>query len=138
MQRQADSHNVNDSLLLELFLQQLPSSIHTILASIKPLTPTKTANVGDRIIEISRVQVNSPSSAFAKSSLITSLLLDELKSLRKEIAALYRSRSSSHSRNFSQKSSPAPGICWYHRIFKDKAIKCKQPCSYKENTDRLV
>ena len=135
MQRQADSHNVNDSLLLELFLQQLPSSIHTILASIKPLTPTKTANVGDRIIEISRVQVNSPSSAFAKSSLITSLLLDELKSLRKEITALRRSCSSFRSRNFSRKSSPAPGICWYHRRFKDKATKCTQPCSY---TDQLV
>ena len=79
MQQRAYSYNVNDSLLLELFLQQLPSNIQTILASIEPLTPTKAVNVADIIMKILPVQVNSASSASAESSLMTSSLLDELK-----------------------------------------------------------
>ena len=64
--------------------------------------------------------------------------MTELNSLRKEISALRRYCSSSRSRNFFRKSRPSLDICWYHRTFKDKATNCKQPFSYKENTDRQV
>ncbi|GFX27857.1 hypothetical protein TNCV_3082801 [Trichonephila clavipes] len=37
MQRQSEWQNVSDSLLLELFLQQLPPNVQSILASIQPL-----------------------------------------------------------------------------------------------------
>lgn len=143
MQRRADSHNVSDSLLLELFLQQLPSNIQTILASIEPLTPQKAADVADRIMEITPIQINSVRSSPAEHSEISSTLLEELKSLRKEVAALRRSRSQSRNRNYSKSrnSSPAPGqmnICWYHQKYKEKATKCKQPCSFSGNGNRQV
>ncbi|GFQ88294.1 transposon Tf2-9 polyprotein [Trichonephila clavata] len=38
MNRRASSHNVPKELMLELFLQQLPTSVQTILASITPIT----------------------------------------------------------------------------------------------------
>lgn len=143
MQRRADSHNVSDSLLLELFLQQLPNNVQSILASIEPLSSKKAADVADRIMEITPIQVQSTTSAPSESSdsCSCSTFLNELKQLRKEVAALRRSRSSSRNHNRSRTSSPAAGLqteCWYHRTFKEKATKCKKPCTFSENIDRLV
>ncbi|GFS70785.1 pro-Pol polyprotein [Nephila pilipes] len=53
MQRRAENQNVADSLQLELFLQQLPSHVQSILASISPLTAQKAA---DKILDISPIQ----------------------------------------------------------------------------------
>ncbi|GFX06805.1 transposon Tf2-9 polyprotein [Trichonephila clavipes] len=51
MNRRAASHNVPKELMLELFLQQLPTAVQTILASITPITVEKAAEVADRILE---------------------------------------------------------------------------------------
>lgn len=51
-QRHAESHNISNELLLELFMQQLPSNIQFVLASIQPL-------MLQRILEVSPIQVNS-------------------------------------------------------------------------------
>ncbi|GFT47129.1 hypothetical protein TNCV_3747751 [Trichonephila clavipes] len=59
MQRRSESQNVTDSLLLELFLQQLPPNVQFILASIPPLTAQK--EVADRILEVTPVQVSAVS-----------------------------------------------------------------------------
>ncbi|GFU82994.1 retrovirus-related Pol polyprotein from transposon 17.6 [Trichonephila clavipes] len=56
MQQQPESHNVTDSLLLELFLQHLTSNVQSILASIQPLTVQKASEVADRILEVTPVQ----------------------------------------------------------------------------------
>ncbi|GFS39203.1 uncharacterized protein NPIL_284361 [Nephila pilipes] len=53
MQRRAENQNVADSLHLELFLQQLPSHVQSILTSIYPLTAQKPA---DKILDISPIQ----------------------------------------------------------------------------------
>ncbi|GFY43334.1 transposon Tf2-6 polyprotein [Trichonephila inaurata madagascariensis] len=53
MNRRAASHNVPKELMLELFLQQLPTAVQTILASITPITVEKAAEVADRILEVS-------------------------------------------------------------------------------------
>ncbi|GFS78723.1 hypothetical protein TNCV_3148911 [Trichonephila clavipes] len=61
MQRRSESHNVTDSLLLELFLQQLPPNLQSILASIQFLTAQKASEVADRILEVTPVQVSAVS-----------------------------------------------------------------------------
>ncbi|GBL79237.1 hypothetical protein AVEN_92461-1 [Araneus ventricosus] len=50
MRRRAENHNVAVSLLLELFLQQLPSNVQSILSSISPLTSQKAAEIADKIL----------------------------------------------------------------------------------------
>ncbi|GBO30027.1 hypothetical protein AVEN_146708-1 [Araneus ventricosus] len=45
MKRRAESLNVADNLMLELFLQRLPSSVQTILAVVSELTLDKAAEI---------------------------------------------------------------------------------------------
>ncbi|GFQ78311.1 uncharacterized protein TNCT_504691 [Trichonephila clavata] len=61
MQRRSESPNVPESLLLELFLQQLPPNVQSILASIQPLTAQKVSEVADRILEVTPAQVSAVS-----------------------------------------------------------------------------
>ncbi|GFS76036.1 uncharacterized protein NPIL_303021 [Nephila pilipes] len=56
MQRCAENQNVINSLLLELFLQQLPSNVQFVLSSISPLTAQKAAEIADKILGISPIQ----------------------------------------------------------------------------------
>ncbi|GFW28856.1 hypothetical protein TNCV_201791 [Trichonephila clavipes] len=61
MQRCSEMLNVADSLLLELFLQQLPPNVQSILASIQPLSTQKVSEVADRILEATPVHVSGAS-----------------------------------------------------------------------------
>lgn len=145
MQRRAESHSISDSLLLELFLKQLPPNVQSILASIPSVTPVKAAEVADRIMEVTNndiAQVLSSSQSESKSA--DSELLLEIRALRKEVAALRRSRSTSRNRQhfrFRPRKDSASSfrmnnnsdICFYHQKFKSKAKKCSPPCSYKGN-----
>ncbi|GBM78843.1 hypothetical protein AVEN_157804-1 [Araneus ventricosus] len=77
MKCSAESLNVADNLMLELFLQCLPSSVKTILAAVSELALDKAAEIADRIIEVSP----SPIETFAVSkkneqSLETKLFLE--------------------------------------------------------------
>ncbi|GBN09271.1 hypothetical protein AVEN_23045-1 [Araneus ventricosus] len=137
MQRRAENHTVADSFLLELFSQQLPSNVQSILASISPLTSQKAAEIADKILDISPAQVSAVSDSCSRPNVTPDCeLLKELKLLRKEIALLRRSRN--HSRNqprFRQKSPAGKDeLCWYHRKFGSKADKCLAPCSFQENS----
>ncbi|GFU99007.1 uncharacterized protein TNCV_3382511 [Trichonephila clavipes] len=139
MQRRSESHNVTDSLLLELFLQPLPPNVQSILASIQPLTAQKASEVADRILEVKPVQVSAVSKYSSANSddSSESKLLKELKLLRQEvkrtttIEKFSRNRFDSRNRGKSPKPT-ASNLCWYHNKFATKARKCIQPCSFKE------
>ncbi|GFQ96293.1 uncharacterized protein TNCT_501911 [Trichonephila clavata] len=53
MKWRPESLNVDDKLMMELFLQRLPSSVQTILAAVSDLTLDKDAEIADRILEVS-------------------------------------------------------------------------------------
>ncbi|GFQ87971.1 uncharacterized protein TNCT_677621 [Trichonephila clavata] len=53
MKWRAESLNVDDKLMTELFLQRLPSSVQTILAAVSDLTLDKATDIADRILEVS-------------------------------------------------------------------------------------
>lgn len=142
MQRRAQSHDISDALLLELFINQMPSHVQSIIASIQPITPQKAADVADRILEVSTPEVNELSNPAVTGN---SELLAEVRALRQEVAYLRRSRDRSTSRashQFRRKSvSTTRGnsdnsVCWYHAKFQEKALKCKKPCSYSGNSER--
>ncbi|GFS70268.1 transposon Tf2-9 polyprotein [Trichonephila clavipes] len=83
MNRRAASHNVPKELMLELFLQQLPTAVQTILASITPITVEKAAEVADRILEVSTPTVSLSTNAIASSS--ENRILQEIERLHKRI-----------------------------------------------------
>ncbi|GFU83742.1 uncharacterized protein TNCV_858211 [Trichonephila clavipes] len=134
MQRRSESHNVTDSLFLELFLQQLPPNVQSILASIQPLTAQKASEVAGRILKVTSVQVSATSKYSSANSddSSESKLLKELKLLRQEVKELRRNRFDSRNRGKSPKPK-ASNLCWYHNKFATKARKCIQPCSFQEN-----
>ncbi|GFQ81692.1 uncharacterized protein TNCT_378371 [Trichonephila clavata] len=61
MQRRSELHNVADSLLLELFLKQLPPNVQSIIVSIQLLTAQKSSEVADRILEVPPAHVSAVS-----------------------------------------------------------------------------
>ncbi|GFT80439.1 retrovirus-related Pol polyprotein from transposon 17.6 [Trichonephila clavipes] len=111
MKRRAENHNIDDSLLFELFNQAMPVPVQTILASISPITSDKASEVADRILAISPHAINAVSASGAVRRSSTDMLLDEVKALRKEIADLRRSRSQfRHSNNVRRKRSNSRSI----------------------------
>ncbi|GFV89040.1 transposon Tf2-6 polyprotein [Trichonephila clavipes] len=139
MNRRAASHNVPKELMLELFLQQLPTAVQTILASITPITVEKAAEVADRILEVSIPTVSLSTNTIASSS--ENCILQEIERLHKRIDDLTMEerrtperRNSSRPRNRSRNRSfsRARESCWYHKKFQERAKKCILPCSYKE------
>ncbi|GFU34033.1 transposon Tf2-9 polyprotein [Trichonephila clavipes] len=143
MNRRAASHNVPKELMLELFLQQLPTAVQTILASITPITVEKTAEVADRILEVSTPTVSLSTNAIASSS--ENRILQEIERLHKRIDDLTmeerktpKRRNSSRPRNRSRNRSfscSRESCCWYHKKFQERAKKCIPPCSYKEKNE---
>ncbi|GFT40580.1 transposon Tf2-9 polyprotein [Trichonephila clavipes] len=117
MKRRAENHNIDDSLLFELFNQAMPVPVQTILASISPITSDKASEVADRILAISPHAINAVSASGASPSSVTDrrsstdILLDEVKALRKEVADLRRSRSQfRHNNNVRRKRSNSRSI----------------------------
>lgn len=140
MKRRAESLSVPDKLMLELFLQRLPTSVQSILASVSDLTLDKAADISDRILEVTAVPVQS----FAVSQAITpsseERILSEIEKLNKRIDKLQVSRGRSPFRNFRNKSrersrSKTREVCWFHRRFgkKCREEKCVSPCSWQGN-----
>ncbi|XP_071039077.1 uncharacterized protein [Parasteatoda tepidariorum] len=141
MQRRAESHKISDSLLLELFLNQLPQHVQSTLAAIPSLNSTRAAEIADKVMEVS---TSSEVSEVSSNQQCTFELLEEVKALRKEVAAL-RTRSRSRNRYYaqfrnrqSQSSSPHRNskMCFYHRKFKSDARKWVKPCIYQKNQER--
>ncbi|GFT88180.1 transposon Tf2-9 polyprotein [Nephila pilipes] len=138
MNRWAASHNVSKELMLELFLQQLPTSVQTISASITRITMEKTAEVADRILEVSTPNVSLSTNAIVSSN--ENRILQEIEKLNRRIDDLTlrhrtpqrrcNSRSRNRSRNRSFSLSRESDFCWHHSKFQERAKKCFSPCSY--------
>ncbi|GBM04262.1 hypothetical protein AVEN_41067-1 [Araneus ventricosus] len=92
MQRHSQSHNVADSLLLQLLSQQLHSNVQSILANIQPLTAQKATEVAGRILQITPVLVNAVLKSSNANSDVSggTELLKELTFLRQEVKELRR------------------------------------------------
>ncbi|GIY55507.1 hypothetical protein CEXT_587361 [Caerostris extrusa] len=73
--------------MLELFLQQLPTSVQSILVSFSLLTLPKEAEVTDRILEVNPMPI-SASSVTTDSNAETSKLSSEFEKLHKHIDKL--------------------------------------------------
>ncbi|GFR00727.1 uncharacterized protein TNCT_71521 [Trichonephila clavata] len=139
MKRRAESLNVDDKLMTELFLQRLPSSVQTILAAVSDLTLDKAADIADRIFKVSPSPIETFS--VSKEQSLESKLFREIEKLNQRIDRLsisrgrspYRQNKNSRERSISNKRDFS--ICWFHRCFGKKCRdeKCIKPCTWQGN-----
>lgn len=141
MKRRAETLNVPENLMMELFLQRLPSSVQSILAAVSDLTLEKAAEISDKILEVTPSPVETFTVSHDNKKTTEENIFKELEKLHKRLDRLSlsrsrspfrrnqsRSRQRSHSKNRSS-------VCWYHWRFGNKCReeKCIQPCSWKGN-----
>nr|VZI26838.1 unnamed protein product [Spirometra erinaceieuropaei] len=133
---------IDDKFFKERFLERLPSSVETILASgSDDLEISKIAEMADRMMEVERL--SSPTIAQVSQPLnVSTSDLAELKTqiaqLSATVAALQMRRSPGPSRRSfgrdrrrSRSRPRTANLCWYHVNYGDKAWRCVPPCSFK-------
>lgn len=135
-------NKVPDETLRIMWSGHLPSAVRAVLAVSSITELDKLAAMADQIMVASRpaeiIEIRHPPNI--------QHTIDELvrmvTRLSTEVAALrlqrdrspgrgydyQRQRNRSHSRARSQTSTG--GLCFYHDKFKDKAYKCRQPCTW--------
>ncbi|GFU56803.1 uncharacterized protein NPIL_62681 [Nephila pilipes] len=131
MRSKADSR-ISEELLKSLFIQRLPTHVQQILAiSDDPLD--KLAAMAEGIMAVA-----GPTSSIhvinAENQDLRTMLL-EISSRLSRLETRERSTSRGPEGRFRRRSSSresgAHTHCWYHRRFKERATKCRKPCSFQ-------
>lgn len=137
--RELSCNKVGEDLLQSLWLQRLPHTIQTVLSTSTD-TLDQLATMADtmhEVAEASSIQAVSSTKCNEINDLVNVVykLDDKIESLKK----VFR-ESNKSSRRTSQSRSPTPhrassvskkDLCFYHKRFGTKAVKCKSPCSFK-------
>lgn len=133
---------VGDDVLQSIWMQRLPVSIQQIL-SVSSDNLDGLALIADKVNEVSSFTPVLSAVTSEKSDMQS--LRDEIAELRAEFGRVSRPRfrrfgkgkrddSHSKTRSTSRTSNSAAGkLCWYHRRFADKALKCVGSCSFQGN-----
>lgn len=138
LKRRAEAHNVPDSLMLEIFLQHLPSHVQTVLAAVPKLEMDQAADIADRVMDVTPLAVSACSAAPPPNSNDLMIEIQKLSARIDEISrGRSRARSFSQNRRRSQSNNKKHDMCWFHFKFGDKARNCNKPCSFEsKNEDR--
>lgn len=150
---------VPDSTLRMMWTNHLPPHVRSVLAVSESFS-TKTALdelalIADKMMETStstQISAVASTSAQAPSTSDTQFLVEEIRKLSLEVAALKvsaqnqqqqyqyrrpfnrqnRSTSRGDSSNRSRSETPSP-YCYYHRRFGKDARRCTTPCTFKND-----
>ncbi|XP_023214603.1 uncharacterized protein LOC111617555, partial [Centruroides sculpturatus] len=82
LKSRAENFQIPDAVILELFIQHLPTSVQSILATITPLNVDKAAEVTDRMVEVTSTTIVSVSQP-EKPVTVTNKILVEIDKLNK-------------------------------------------------------
>lgn len=137
---------VDEAIMKELWQQRLPPDVRKILAVIeKDYTLEKLSTIADQVYEnckpslVSSVQHPNSSSPGVEQQL--TMLQNKFTELSIQIQALTKghtrsSRNSTPHRSRSRSRPPREktDLCYYHRRFGAKAIRCTRPCSFIQPT----
>lgn len=126
---------ISEEALLVLWQNHLPATARTVLAATTLQDSEKLAAVADKILETSKPVEVAQVTGRDRDDLATAV-----EQLRLEVAELRRSRPRSRSlsghrqRNTSGSKgrfqSKGPRLCFYHSRFKERATKCRKPCTW--------
>jgi hypothetical protein len=138
--------------LQQIFVEKLPPMVQAVLAAApSSSTLQELADLADKIAEAYAVPpsvsvVQRPSNAAPSADVLEQLIRtqsemqEELRALRLELRSRNSSRGRSTSRgrrSSSKRSSSADdsdyGLCWYHRVWGDRAERCREPCKWSGN-----
>ncbi|KYN11442.1 hypothetical protein ALC57_16411, partial [Trachymyrmex cornetzi] len=137
--KQFSGGTIADNILHSIWLQRLPLRIQATLAVVEDVLLIKLAELADKILEHdnNHLPFSQSVSEVAKADTVT----PNVAELERRISALEFKRSRSKSRsnfhrkkNFRSKSKDVAdksnsAICYYHRRFGAKTIKCTISCS---------
>lgn len=157
MRAKASNTAVNDNLLRQLWMRNLPETIRAILSTDDATPLSEKAATADRVLEAMRNGLLLPSKSIneAQSNLVftnqsspnANNLLDQLtaavNTLTSEVKQLHISRSKTRSNtpvpnknreksNNGQKREQKFDFCWWHHKFGSEARRCKSPCKFNE------
>lgn len=130
---------VTDDFLRTMWMQRLPMQSQAILSTSTEQLDNL-AKMADKIGDIN-VPVYSSGSGISAVHVFPDLeeIKKQIEALNAAIQQLRRERSRSRSGGRSQhnnRSSSTCGNCYYHRRFGQKAVKCRQPCTFISNTSQ--
>ena len=138
--------------LQQIFVEKLPPMVQAVLAVAPPGSSLKElADLADKISEASAVQptvsaVQRSVSAAPSDDVLQRLIRtqcemqEEIRALRSELRSRShsRGRSPDRGRRMGRRRSPSAdisesGLCWYHRVWGDRAERCREPCKWAGN-----
>lgn len=126
----------SDDLIRQLWMRRLPANVQAILAAQDDLVLEKAADIADKIVEVavpvSVHAVGAPSSELSELA----RRVDHLTKIVEGLSAAdrpsrSRTRNNSNNSRSTSRSASQSSLCWYHRVYKMKANKCAQPCSWE-------
>ena len=141
-------NNFSDQVLMSIWMSSLPLEIKPIIASNTDLSLEKLAAMADSVVDVTGCRrvaaISTPdaTTSSATSHATTSAVEAQIAALTKQISALTKSVSRQHARRDGKDDATAPkqrrdkspaatpGLCWYHRTFKEAAMKCTAPCTW--------
>lgn len=138
---------IDKELFKQLFLQKLPTTVQSVLATLKTTTPVdELAATADQVIEIrgsslqlNQCSVNATSTPSAPSEIeLLTRKIDQIFQLFSKDITRHSSRNRNRSestprykhRQRSSSQNNKEDICYYHRRFRKDAKKCQQPCKF--------
>lgn len=147
--RELSNNSVDEKVLKQIWKQRLPQSVQQILAGAQDnVGISELAKMADSIHEVENQRSINAITAAATSSAKNpnEAIIAAITELTKKVSELNtrgrrRSRNQSRSRaatpapnngaqNHAADNEAGPSMCWYHRMYDNKAIKCVQPCSF--------
>eukprot|EP00096_Caligus_rogercresseyi_P015946 TRINITY_DN8451_c0_g1_i1.p1 TRINITY_DN8451_c0_g1~~TRINITY_DN8451_c0_g1_i1.p1 ORF type:complete len:252 (+),score=16.18 TRINITY_DN8451_c0_g1_i1:292-1047(+) len=129
---QDNDPSFDQQLFRQIFYGKLPHRIQSALITVKDKL-----NVEDTALLADEFMKNSLESSRSKNaSDEISEIVDMLANLTTRISMLETVSSPIHRRTRSRKNSITKNHCYYHRVFREYALKCRGPCNYPETENK--
>lgn len=142
--RELSCGKVGDDLLRSLWLQHLPIHIQTVLSTSTDGLD-QLATMADTMFEVTGAasiqavsteqnnQINDLVNVVCKLEGKIESLQNDFRKPRESYSRTSRHRSPTPNKASSVTSSD---LCYYHKHFGKKAVKCKQPCNFKASSSK--
>lgn len=132
--RNLAGNDVSTKLLRTIWVSHLPQQIQTIIVTTDESSSLDTiAELADKVFAV--VPHHCVNSVQPQPDLQA-----KIESLTKQVASLvamnrdnYHKRNRSASASRRQVNTADSGLCWYHKKFGKKAVKCQHPCTWKDS-----
>lgn len=141
-----DSTAVNETLLQNLWLRNLPPIVQTAVKSSGKTVTADMLKVADDVYEVYQQRSLVLPNATPFSNLGINEIVAQNQQMFKEISALRdalhklqvnrdrsRTRNRSKSRDRDGSGAKRKDLCWYHFRYGVDAKNCKAPCNFKNN-----